>query len=251
MKLALGLIFTNELPFLKLHLPVYKDGFDGIVAITDPKTTDGSTEYLHSLGAAIIEYEWQYNWGDFATKLCDYAESLGYDAICRIDPDECLMPWAGSEIRLLLHRDATLLCFPRREFFGDRKHVRQDLGLDWQARAWRLRRGIVVGGKRHEGVNFAQHGLSEYTPDPNCRVLRTTSPFIYHYGWASPRSIWDNMVKYQSHAQIDAGGPPEVAFPPGTELVTFPTIEFTESQPLDPQTIGIYAPYEDQGYKEG
>lgn len=243
MKLALGIMFTNEKPWLTMHLPVYAHEFDGIVTITDPKTTDGSIEYLQSIGARIAIQPWEYNWGNFATNLCDYAEELGYDAIMRVDPDECLMPGSAAEIKRLLTDEAALLCFPRHEFFGDREHVRADLYPDHQARAWHLRRGIVVGGERHEGVNFFQHGLSESATDPAYRVLRVRQPHIFHYGWASKTGIWDNQVKYQSHAQVEAGGPPEVNFPSDTQLVEFPTIPFFDDQPIDPKVCGMTAPY--------
>lgn len=245
MKLALGMIITNELHWLKFHLPVYKDSFDGIVAITDPKTTDGSIEYLHSLGAAVIQYPWRYNWGDFATKLCDYAESLGYDALMRVDPDECLMPFAGTEIKLMLQRDATLLCFPRRNFMYDRKHVWDGTYPDWQIRAWRLRRGIIVQGDKHEGVNFGQHDLRLGDPDPEHCYLRVAEPHIYHYGWGSKTGIAYQEMKYQSQAQVAAGGPPEVAWPADRQETVFAVKSYIGTQPQDPDVVGLFAPYKE------
>lgn len=245
MRLALGLIFTNELPWLKLHLPVYKDSFDGIVGITDPETVDGSVEYLHSLGAAIITYPWQYNWGDFATKLCDYAESLKYDAIMRLDPDECIFSWAGTEIKLMLQRDATLICFARYNFFNDRKHLWAGTFPDWQVRAWRLRRGIIVQGDKHEGVNFAQHDLHEDTLDPEHRYQHVTTPAIFHYGWGSHGGIYYQQTKYQSQAQVAAGGPPQVAWPADFQIIQYPTEPFDGPQPIDPDECGLYAPYQE------
>lgn len=245
MRLALGIIFTNELPWLKLHLPVYRESFDGIVAITDNKTTDGSIEYLHSLGAAIIQYEWEYRWGDFANKLCNYARSLRYDAIARIDPDECLFPWAGTQIKLMLQRDASLLCFARYNFFGDRRHLWSGKYPDFQPRAWRLNRGITVQGDKHEWVDFAKHDLHQDTFVPERRYQFVTDPAIYHYGWASKGGIYYQQTKYQSQAQVAAGGPPEVAWPADFQLVQFPTEEFTGEQPLNPDVVGDFAPYQE------
>src|SRR5260221_439527 len=162
----------------------------------------------------------------------------------RMDPDECLMLDAADEICRLLTEEAALLVFPRHEFFGDREHVRADIYPDYQARAWLLNRGIVVGGQRHEGINFMQHGLSEHTDDPASRVLRLKDTHIYHYGWASKTGRWDNQVKYQSHAQVAAGGPPEGNFSPGTPLVEFQTIPFFDGQPPSPQVRGLTAPSE-------
>lgn len=244
MRLCLGIIFTNELHWLKLHLPVYKDSFDGIVAITDPATTDGSIEYLHSLGAAVIQYPWEYHWGDFANKLCGYAESLGYDAICRIDPDECLFPWTGTEIKLFLQRDATLLCLPRYNFFNDRKHLWEGHYPDHQMRAWRLHRGIVVSGAKHEGVNVAAHELNADATDPDHRAVWLSNPHIYHYGWASKGGIYYQQTKYQSQAQVAAGGPPQVAWPADFQIVQYPTVPFDGAQPQNPDMVGLYAPYE-------
>ena len=162
----------------------------------------------------------------------------------RMDPDEMLEAGAGKDIKQMLSEEATLIVFPRHEFFGDRLHVRGNLYPDWQARAWRLNRGIIVGGKRHEGINFMRHGLSEQTSDPEIRVMRVTNPHIFHYGWSSRHAIWDNMVKYQSHAQIEAGGPPEVNFPPDQPIADHPTVRFFGRQPLDPELCGIHAPWD-------
>jgi hypothetical protein len=42
------MITPNDLPFLKLHLPVYKDSFDGLVAIADP--AEGRRRYhVHAI----------------------------------------------------------------------------------------------------------------------------------------------------------------------------------------------------------
>lgn len=244
MKLAIVMMFSNELPWLKLHLPVFASSFDGIVSITDPKTTDGSYEYVREISEIDpLIRTWTYNWGEFATAVCNYAEAMGFDAVMRLDPDECLMPDAGHEIKRLLTNDATLLVFPRHEFFGDRLHVRADIYPDSQARAWRLNRGIVVGGLRHEGVNFSQHGLSEHSDNPDTKVLRLRNIHIYHYGWASNAGIRDNQIKYQSHAQVSAGGPPEVAPTFDPPLASFPTVEFNDPQPLNQKLIGSYAPY--------
>ena len=245
MRLALVLMFTNELPFLRLHLPVFKDSFAGIVAITDPKTTDGSLEYMQSIGAHVIVDEWRYNWGDFATKVFNEAERLGYDAACRVDGDECLFPTAANLMCQKLENEATLLVLPRHEFAHDRLHVRGDIYPDGQARCWRLRCGIVVQGFRHEGVSFGRHNLSEHTLDPDYRVLRPTEPDIhlFHYSWIGDAGIMRNMRKYQSHAQVTAGGPPEVNFPPDIHPVKFDVVPFMGEQPLSPDVCGPFAPF--------
>lgn len=247
MKLALVMMFTNELSFLKLHLPVSVQGFDGLVAMTDPNTTDGSIEFMKSMGADIRIADWHYDWGQFATQLFNFAEELGYDAACRLDSDECLTKYAGTEIKLLLQTQAALLCLPRHEFFGSRLNIRPDLYPDDQARCWWLQRGIVVQGKRHEGVWFGQHGLDEHSTDPKTRVLRVRSPslHIFHYSWISETGIWRNQVKYQRHEQVSAGGPEHVALPADTPLVSWPTVPFDGVQPLDPNEVGIYAPFTD------
>lgn len=245
MKLALVLMINpHDLPFLKLHLPVYKDSFDGIIAIADNTEGYEAIDYVTSLGAKVTYVPWEYNWGDYATKLFDYAEHWGYDAAMRMDPDECLMPDAGYYIRNLLETEAALLVFPRHEFWGDRYHVRP-IWPDDQARAWHLRRGIIVQGKKHEGIGFMDHGLSEHTTDPHCRVLRIRDPHlhIFHYGWSSPQAIYNAMVKYQKQAQIAAGGSPEVNFASDQPLATHVTIPFGEPQPLLPEDVGIYAPF--------
>lgn len=248
MKLALCLMVNDrDLPFLKLHLPVYKDSFDGLVAIGDIDDGADAIEFMLSLRANVAIQQWQYDWGDYATRLFKVAEELGYDAAMRMDPDECLMPDAGWHIRKLLEEQAALLVFPRHEFWGDRYHVRANLWPDDQARAWHLKRGIIVQGKKHEGIGFMEHGLSEHTTDPNCRVLRIRDPHLhlYHYGWSSKTAILNAMTKYQRQAQVAMGQSPEVNFPPDQPLASHPTLPFTEPQPIDPAICGAYAPYEE------
>lgn len=245
MKLALVLMINpNDLPFLKLHLPVFKDGFDGIVTVADPAEGVESIDYVKSLGAEVVYATWEYNWGSFANKMFSRAEELGYDAAMRLDPDECLMPEAGYRIKPILESEAALLVFPRHEFWGDRYHVRQ-IWPDDQARCWKLRRGIVVQGKKHEGILFGAHGLSEDSTDPHCRVLRIRDPYlhIFHYGWGSKTAIWNAMTKYQRQAQVAMGQSPEVNFAPDQPIARHPTVPFTTPQPLDPDEVGAYAPF--------
>lgn len=249
MRVCLALMFTNELPFLKLHVPVTASSFDGIVAYTDPKTTDGSLQFMNSIGAAVVTAPWQNDWGWAATLMINYAKELGYDGVCRIDPDEMLMPDAGNQLRYLLEYEASLLVLPRYEFFGDRLHYRKDIYPDWQARAFRLNKGIIIQGKKHEGINFMQHGLSEDpSAPPERRVIRTgTQGFdpihIYHYGHASPEGIRATMIKYWRYGYDDAGmiAPDQV---PDDPLMQRDTWDFEGEQPLNPAEIGIYAPYE-------
>lgn len=239
------MINPNDLPFLKLHLPVFKDAFDSLVCIADPEEGCEHIEYVETLGATVKLAPWQYDWGNYATQLFDYAEALGYDAAMRMDADECLFADAGYRIKEILTNEATLICFPRHEFFGDRYHVRGDIYPDHQARAWRLGRGIVVQGKKHEGIGFAEHGLTEHTDVPDIRVLRTREErlHIFHYGYSSPQAIYNVMLKYQRQAQVAAGDPPEVNFPPDQPLVQFPVVPFMRPQPLMPDEVGIYAPF--------
>lgn len=242
MKLALGLMYANEKRWLSLHLPVFSGAFDGIVAVGDDDT-DGSTDYLRSIGANVTFRRFEQDWSAQFNAVIDRAESLGYTHILRLDPDEAIFAADVARIRDMLTNDASLLVLARHEFCGDRKHVRGDLWPDYQARAFALHRGIRLSGKKHEGIDFAAHGLLEHTADSHIRVLRVVEPAIFHYGWSSPQAIWNNQVKYQKLAQIDAGGPPEVAFPSDWPLTHFDTVEFTGEQPISPDVCGLYAPF--------
>lgn len=246
MKLALCIMFTNELPYLKLHLPVYANSFDGIVALTDGRTTDGSIEYLESLGAQVRIHEWHNHWGDFATALFAMAEQLNYDAACRIDPDECLMADAGCQIKEYLDGKATLLCLSRREFVLDRCHIRTDNWPDYQARAWLLNRGIVVSGQHHEGVNYLAHGLSPDIQNQERHVVYTGDPCIYHYGNIGRQHVLERDLHYVNVAREQAGHPPLTERPADRPFPVWPAVEeYAGVQPIDPQEVGIYAPFTD------
>lgn len=247
MKLALVLMINDrDLPFLKLHLDVYKDSFDGICAIVDPMTDSAAMRYMEDIGAQVTFAPWQYNWGQWATWLFKFAEMQGYDAAVRMDADELIWSDAGYHFRQKLTEEATLLLLPRHEFFGDRYHVRGDLWPDHQARAWRLNRGIEVRGAKHEGIDFAAHGLAEDAADPDCKVLRLwdEKSSLYHYGWSSKTAILAAMTKYQRQAQVALGQSPEVAFPPDQPMASAPTIPYYRPQPLSPDEVGAYAPFD-------
>src|SRR5579859_4743418 len=237
MKLALCIMFSRgELPYLKLHLPVFKDHFDGVISLTDDRTDDGSIAYMRQIGAKVYVLPWREDWGWSVSRLFEFAEESGYDAGMRLDPYECIFPESPDTVRYDLEHKATLLCFPRYEFFYDRKQYREDLFPDWQARAWRLNRGIKVEGKRHEGVNFFDSGLREGEDVlADERVMRVNAPQLFHYGYVGKSKIRHNQLKYLNAARIDKGQKPLFTLPVGTpEVSGVKTVEFPWMQPLDP-----------------
>lgn len=248
MRLALCIMFSRgELPYLKLHLPVYKDHFDGIVALTDDRTDDGSIAYMRQIGARVYVLPWREDWGWSVSRLFEFAEESNFDAAMRLDPDECIFSEAPDTIRYDLENKATLLCFSRYEFFADRNHYREELFPDWQARAWRLNRGIKVEGKRHEGINFFDAGLREGEGiNPNERVMRVNAPQIFHYGYVGKQKLRENQLKYLNYSRVDHGMEPLLTLPPGTpEINNVKTAHFPWDQPISTKICGIYAPWKE------
>lgn len=248
MKLALCIMFSRgELPFLQLHLPVFKDHFDGIVSLTDDRTDDGSIAYMRQIGAKVYVLPWREDWGWSVSRLFEFAEQSGYDAAMRLDPDECVFSEAPDTVRYDLEHRATLLCFSRYEFYGDRFHYRDDVYPDWQARAWRLNRGIKVEGKRHEGVDFWACGLREGEDvHPNERVMRINSPQLFHFGYIGKSKLRHNQLRYLNYSRIDKGQKPLATLPVGTPEVSGVKVsEFPWVQPLDPAIVGPCAPFMD------
>lgn len=260
MRLALGMMVHDDLDFLRLHLPAYAHCFDGIIIVVE---TRKETETLVRVLADIIpdfnsmvyimERKFNNNWSEMFNHVLDYTEELGvdarafedqpFDAIVRLDPDEAIFPQDVTLIRDLLET-YIILCFARYNFWGDRLHYTPGVYPDWQCRAWRLHRGIRLGGQHHEGVGWTQYGMFEGDPvaDTPREVLRVPTINIYHYGNVGRERILERDLHYVNVEREKAGHPPLDTLPEGREFPTRHSISFHGQQPIHPRAFGVYAP---------
>lgn len=257
MKLALGMMVHEDLDFLRLHLPVFAECFDGIIMVVETQEEINSIYSLlreviptYDRTVYILNREFHNNWSEMFNHILDQAELTGldgaFDAIVRLDPDEAIMPYDVEAIRDLLE-EYSVLCFARYNFWGDRLHYTPGIYPDWQCRAWRLNKGIRLGGQHHEGVGWTEYGLYEGDPvaDTPRAVLRVPSINIYHYGNVGKERILERDLHYVNVAREKAGHPPLTELPEGREFPTRHSILFHGPQPLDPFEAGVYAPYEE------
>lgn len=245
MKLALVLMINpNDLPFLRLHLPVFKDSFDGLVCIADPAEGCEHIEYVKSQGADVIYRTFDNNWSAQFNAVIDYVENLGYQALVRLDPDELIFPRDADAIRMLLER-YTILCFARYNFWVDRLHYTPGIYPDWQCRSWLLNQGIRLGGQHHEGVGWLQYDMFEGDPiaDTPRQVLRVPHINLYHYGNVGRERILERDLHYVNVDREKAGHPPLDERPAERAFPTRHSIPFTGVQPLDPAVVGAVAPW--------
>jgi hypothetical protein len=237
MKLCLLMMVTaGESPYLRLHLPVYVDQFDGAVVLLQ-RGQDFEAE-AQALQATVKPYdrlEWlvrdfHNDWSEFLNIGIEYAEYRKYDAIMRLDPDEVLFAADISKIRTALER-ADILMFPRRNFFGDRLHYATDHWPDYQARAFKLNKGTRYVGQHHEG--------------PHCAgpLLTLDDVVIYHYGWVGKQRIRERALHYMNVAREAGGLPPLTEYPADQPDPVWPTAPFDGPQPIDPRVVGMYAPF--------
>lgn len=245
MKLALLFAFHNEKEWLDLHYPVWvrSDAIDGVIAL-DTGSTDNSVLSIspgkYDVNIALLREV--YGFGPFDkmfNALISAAETLGYDAVLRLDPDELVFPEHIAGIKKLLEQ-YKLVCLSRYDFWSDRMHYTPALYPDFQARAFRLNEGIRLRGKIHEGVNWSERGWVE-----GIDVLKDTKYPIYHYGNILPHRK-ERKLHYINQYQLTHGQEPvkmnDVDFTKVQDAHR-DVVPFVGRQPLDPELIGYTAPF--------
>lgn len=248
MKFCLAFAFQNELPWLQLHLPPLLEScaLDGVVAL-DGGSSDGGADYVRECGGVVYERPFDWHFGEHMNALIEACESEGYDAMLRIDPDECLFPEAVDHVALLL-QSYKALRLARFNFVGDRLHYYPYKYPDYQTRAFRLGQGVHYAFKVHETLEHSFRGLgwiedgSEF--DSPRDIMRCPHVAIYHYGeiQADERAA----LKHLNYARLVAGEPVLSELPPhynvnGAQRFRLP---FQGPQPIDPGAVGIRAPLE-------
>jgi hypothetical protein len=247
LKLALTMMVRDsEVDFLRLHLPVIADCFDGLVAVYDEREGIQAAMYLMSIGAVVRHHPFTNSWSAMFNHAIDDAEQLGFDALLRLDPDEVMFARDIEAIRDLL-KEYTLLCLSRYTFWLDRLHYTPGSFPDWQARVWLLNKGVRLGGQHHETINWAQFGLHEGDPfaDTPRQVLRVPTLAIYHYGGIGRERILERDFHYLNVAREQEGLPPLAERPADRPFPTRHRIVFHGPQPIDPDVCGLYAPYKE------
>lgn len=231
MRLCLAFMMQNDVPWLRLHLPVYaaSDVFDGIVAL-DGGSTDDSVEYVESLGGRVYAHPFANHFGAQGNRLINACALEGYDAMLRIDPDELLSVEDMHKVRGALEAfPDRLLGLTRRHFVGDRLHVHPDWYPDYQWRAWWLN-----SGTRYDDA-AAVHEL------PTGNRLELPDVTLFHYGYTL--SDGERAYKIALYEAIQQGAPLPTRADYANWKLNIPRVEYTGPQPLDPAVIGDRAPF--------
>lgn len=248
MTFALAFAFQNELPWLRLHLPVMlrAGAIDGMVAL-DGGSADGGAEYVRSLGGVVHERPFDWRFGDHMNALITACEGEGYSAMLRIDPDECLFPRDIDAAADLLHTYKALR-LARFNFVGDRLHIYPYKYPDYQTRAFRLGQGVAYIGDVHETLekSFRAIGWIEDGGDlvGQRDIVMCPQISIYHYGEIQADARF--ALKHVNYARLLQQLPPLERLPDGystTGAARF-RVPFHGPQPVDPQVVGALAPLE-------
>lgn len=244
MKLALAFLFQDDLRWLRLHLPVYVASgvFDGIVAV-DGGSSDGGADFVRLLGGTVYERPFANDFAAQGNYLIRCCEEDGYDALYRADPDELVSPEDLKKVRAALEDGfIDLIALSRYNFVGDRKHVHASWYPDPQWRAWHLNRGI--GYPDNLSVHEVPKQLYQLTKRPFV-PHHLADAHILHYGYILPDA--ERAYKIASYDAIQNSKPmPDKAeynkrF--ATERLDIPRKPFDGAQPLDPDDIGVKAPF--------
>ncbi len=225
-----------DLPFLRLHLPVYlsSNTFDGVVMVCG----DDSNPPVHELLQGFTEQDcvWHLFANDFAAQgnfLTSVCETQGYTHMLRIDPDELMFPADCRRIRAIFESGSDdLLGFNRYHFIGDRLHYNPAWSPDGQWRAWKLNEGVrYPADQRVHEIPMHAHGK---------RLVEDI--WIYHYAWLAAANERDYRTALYNALQHDKPMPRREHYVGRT--LNIPSERFTGIQPLDPNVVGIRAPFE-------
>jgi hypothetical protein len=238
MTVTLAIQFCErDLPFLRLHLPVYLSAFsqnDKVNAFAASDQTGGpAAEYLTQIGVTVVNLPFFDDWGQFWNSFLSKLREHGIVKVLRADPDEAFFPSDLLVLDSLLDQYA-LIALPRLNFWGDRKHEMNNRP-DAQWRGFRVDRPVYFAGKRHEGVGY--HGAASEI------LVAQDAPMIYHYGPASQTGIYERALRYWNYDRMDKGLDPVEVLPPEVSL-EWGAIPYDGPQPLDPEIVGLYAPFE-------
>ncbi|MFA4973732.1 MAG: hypothetical protein WC683_14065 [bacterium] len=234
MKLCLiMMIGAGEADLLQSHLPAYIHAVDGFIALNNNNDA-ASLEVARAYNAQIIDHNWDWRFDTAQNRLIELAESAGYDAVLKSDPDEC---WFGAHIAQLRADLEHYLGVqtPWYNFFGDRCHYvpYPPFYPDHHMRIWRLGHGVRYERPRHSIPNRAALGWRDHH-----EVLVRGDIHCYHYGWtrATEYLNW-RMANYR---RTEQGLPPlpTGAPVPESERQYAPreTVPFVGLQPIHPIT---------------
>lgn len=229
MRLCLAVMFQNEANWLRLHLPVFAHAFDGLVGL-DGGSTDDSAAVFRSFGGTVHHRAFDFNFGAQGNALLDAAIADGYDAVLRIDPDECIYPQTAQAVKdTLKHRPVVAL--PRINFAHNRLWFVPEWYPDHQFRGIRLDAGLRYAGKVHEGLDC----------DYATQVARLPTPAIYHY--SGVRGLTASQKRSAVYGAIARNEQTDWSAPADEQWHYPPMKRFDGVQPLDPYAVGIHAPY--------
>ncbi len=142
---CIGLVTYNEAKWLELHLPHLVNRLAYDIVVVDLCSTDDSRDIARRYGALVTTASIHNNWQASFNELLDYAKSLGYTKMVRLDPDELMF---RSDIEKVLERlsEFDVVDLPRINFEVDRYHYCPELYPDLQTRGIRLDKGIRFEG---------------------------------------------------------------------------------------------------------
>ncbi len=232
MKLALAMMTKNCSGYLRLHLPKLLESaaIAGLITIDDD-SIDDTVEVVESFGGKVYYHALEGNYSAQCNRLIAVCEALGFDALLRLDPDECMFPNDINSVLYLL-QEWQVVRLARYNFWKDRLHWTKESYPDWQGRAFLLRRGVYWQGKVHEQL---------YIP-PYIKECRYGDAPIYHYGDIG--SI--DGLKHYNYDRMLRGLEPVNALPDDApdnfKNPCRPSDLFEGKQPIDPLVVGVYAP---------
>jgi GT2 family glycosyltransferase len=252
MRFCLGLVCLNEVPWLRLHLPVMlRAHIDGVVVV-DGGSHDGSYEVVREIAASKRcpfygeVHPWRWDFAEQQNHVVTLAERSGFDAMLKWDPDELLFAeHINQAAEVMETQGAKAVVVSRYNFEENRCRYSPYLYPDKQLRFHVLNEGFYWYRRLHATTNAYDQWTEPAGTDPDVarQIVWLSHINIYHYEGLKP--MRDRTLKVLNYRRVAEGYPPLTALPEGHEVLSYRyAVGFRGPQPLDWMECGENAPYE-------
>lgn len=203
MKLAVGIISTNEEPMLLRHLPMISKTFEGEVVGIDFGSTDKTREIMDKYCKKVETLEWPRHFGNAKTLLITLAEKCGYDWLLVMDSDESLELNKVKMMKDCIENNFHTLYYLPRLGFNAENSIEGSLKTfpDLQARLFKLNEGYHYRHATHCQLCQGDDFKNVYELNKGA-VLPI---FIYHYAGMKSKEVL--LLREMERYAIEVGLP--------------------------------------------
>lgn len=194
--ITLCMIAKNEEEFISQSINSVKEIVDEIIVV-DTGSSDNTKEICRSLGARVIELDWDVYKNGFSYPRNLSIRNASTSWILRIDADEYIPKKYLSEILNLTKENNDGYIFPIKNFLENPNNKKPKWVLSETCRLFRSYPEIEYRGSVHEELDESWKDLAKLRNKRNEKgIIIKKVPFhIYHFGYLKPKQFVDNKFK--------------------------------------------------------